>query len=389
MRIALVDTTKRATVYPVALLKIGAWRRDKGDTCRLFHNRLPVHDKFDEIWLSTCFTFDIPHAVGMGVEAQKRANNVRVGGISATLLPNYFEREGLDVHRGLLEEAEEYHPDYSLEGVPEYSISYTSRGCVRKCPFCMVHRLEPEFFNRDDWELDIHPATRKVLFYDNNWLAKNYDDLERDVKKLRALVQYGSIKEIDFNQGLDCRLLTAHKADLLEGLPIRPIRFAFDGMHEDGHYQEAVRLMAERGFGSFVTYVLYNFRDTPQDFYYRLRESVALTEELGVAVDSFPMCYQPILEIDHQRGYVGKHWTNKKKKAFSALRAAHSGRAGTVTFHSRNTEWRTMREFEYWFGETGDEFNRLLSYPKIRSLLKRKQGALRMRRAMAGTGGVT
>ena len=41
MRIALIDTTKKQTVYPVALLKIGAWRKSLGDECVLFRNKLP------------------------------------------------------------------------------------------------------------------------------------------------------------------------------------------------------------------------------------------------------------------------------------------------------------------------------------------------------------
>ena len=370
MRIALVDTTKKPTAYPVSLLKIGAWRQSLGDDCQLFTNRLP--DETDEIWLTTCFTFDIPHALGIVREAKNRAPVVKVGGVSATLLPEHFEREGVEVHRGLIAEAERCHPDYSLlPERPKYSIAHTSRGCVRKCKFCMVHRLEPEFHNRD-WIGDLAPGASKILFYDNNWLAKDVDDLGRDVRLIRGLVESGRARSVDFNQGLDCRLLTEEKADLLTGLPIKPVRFAFDGMQEDGHYQRAVRMMAARGHRDFMTYVLYNFTDTPKDFYYRLRESVRLSDELGINADSFPMRYQPILEADAGREYVGKHWTKAQKYGFMNTLNKQS-LTGQVS--------ATMDEFEFWFGKDADGFDRLMSYPKIRQLAKRKKGALRMRRA--------
>ncbi|MCP4567967.1 MAG: hypothetical protein GY841_10345 [FCB group bacterium] len=383
MRIALVDASplKSITLYPLPLLKLGAWRKSLGDECVIFSGKLPTLGAFDEIWLTTRFTYDIPFAVGMAKAARERAGRVWVGGISATLLPEYFEREGLEVHRGLLPDAEKFSPDYSLLSErPAYSISHTSRGCIRKCGFCMVSKLEPTFKNRDGWENDLHPSTHKVLFYDNNWLAKELEDFRADVDKLRGLVADGRITKIDFNQGLDARLVTDEIANLLQGLPIKPVRFAFDGMHEDGHYQRAVEMMAARGFREFMTYVLYNFKDTPKDFYYRLRESVRLTQELPVNyVGSFPMRYQPILEADRGRSFVGKHWTTTAKKGFMNILQIQS-LSGQVTCAGGHFDSK-LQEFEYWFGKTADEFDRLLSYPHIRDLMKRKKGALRMRRA--------
>lgn len=382
MRIALVDSTPKPGFYPLPLLKIGAWRKDLGDECRLFLNQLPEPDEFDEIWISTIFTYDIPHAMGFATEALKRANRVLVGGIAATLLPDYFRDLGCDLHLGLIPEAEAYHPDHSLLPTPpKYSITSTSRGCPRKCEFCMVRILEPEFRDRPDWSEDIYPGAEELVFYDNNWLAKPMDQLERDAEILHRLHDFRRIERIDFSQALDCRLLTERKADLLEHLPINPVRFAFDHMGEDGYYQRAVRMMAERGFGIFRSYVLYNWNDTPQDFYYRLKESVKLVEELDIpAVDSYPMCYRPVLKADPDHEHVGKHWTLKKLRAFTALRAAHSGPSATISTHSHNVI-RPTDEFEYWFGKDADEFDRLLSYPNVLLLAKRRKGAMRLKRA--------
>jgi hypothetical protein len=376
MKIALIDATPKSELYPLPLLKLGAWVKDRGDQCQLFLNgKLPAAKKFDEIWITTRFTFDMPFALGVVREAKKRARRVWVGGISASLLPEYYQSLGVDVHIGLLPEAEHYAPDYSILGHnPEYSITHTSRGCIRKCGFCMVSKLEKKFEDRAGWELDLSPHTKKVLFYDNNWIAKPFDELSRDVGIIRRLIKEKSINDIDFNQGLDARLVTDKIADLLQGLPIRPVRFAFDGMHEDKHIQNAIGKMAERGFKSFRNYVLYNFMDHPSDFYYRLREHVRLAHDLNIDVEAFPMRYQPILDINNQRDFIGKHWTKKERQAFMLILAKHSiyGQIST----------RDMDEFEFWFGKDENEFIALLNYPRIGELAKRKQGALRMKRAV-------
>lgn len=373
MRLALVDSNPRPKVYPLPLLKIGAWKKAEGHTCKVFNNILPPAGEYDEIWVTTTFTYDVPHALGIVREALNRADTVLVGGISATLMPQHFEKLGARVHRGLLPQAESFSPDYSLLGYcPDYSIIHTSRGCVRRCGFCMVPVLEPEFVNRSAWEKDIHPDTKKVLFFDNNWLAKSIGDIRADVETLRGLVVSGRVQKIDFNQGLDARLMTEELADMMKDLPIDPVRFAFDNMQEDGHYQDAVKMMAARGFKEFMAYVLYNYKDTPKDFYYRLRESVFLAQELGVAVGSFPMRYQPIMEADTGRKFTGKRWTEQKKKGFmNILNRQSIGGAVTIS---------NLSDFEYWFTDSADKFDTLLSYPQIAQLMACKKGALRIAR---------
>lgn len=373
MRIALVDTNKKPKFYPLGLMKISAWLKDNGHECVFFNNTLPPAGEFDEIWISCIFTFDVGYSLGMIEAAKQRANKVYVGGVSPTLLPKHFEATGVHVVQGKISEAEKYSPDYDILGEkPAYSILKTSDGCIRKCKFCMVPILEPEYKERD-WAADIYPGTKKFVFFDNNWLAKDRKSLISDVEKLRGMYEAGKVTEIDFNQGLDARLVTEEIGALLEGLPIKPVRFAFDGMHEDGHYQRAIEIMHKHGFKSFMSYVLYNFTDTPKDFYYRLKEGARLSEKLGVSVGSFPMRFQPILEIDSQREHVGKYWTKQKRDNFMNILNKQSV-AGQVSFSK-------VSDFEYWFGESSEKFDKLLSYPKLNEYMARKKGALRYERA--------
>lgn len=380
MRIALVDSNPRPAVYPLPLLKLGAWRRSLGDECKIYNFSLPAKGEYDEIWVTTLFTYNLYEAVRLAAEATTRASKVKVGGVAATLLPDYFQHEGVDVHRGLHPEAENFAPDYSLlDEDPDYSITYASRGCVRKCKFCMVSRLEPEFRNRRDWIRDLHPRAKRILFYDNNWLAKDVKDLIYDAEIIRKLQEEGQIQEVDFNQALDARLLTEEKADILQGLKIYPMRFGFDSMAVDGIVQSAIRMLAERGFHKFQYYTLYNYKDTPEDLYYRIKQSPVLKEKYNIEVTAVPMRYHPILDVASGRDYVGRHWSAQALKGFMAIIARHSahGQISTVG----GSIYSAIEEFEYWFGKDEKEFVRLINYKNIRLLANRKKGDLRRRRA--------
>lgn len=380
MRVALIDTTERRQHYPIALLKLGAWIRERGDEPELFSGRLPEAGAFEEIWLSTVFSFDMPRALSFAVEARRRAERVRVGGVSATLFPDYFEREGFEVTPGLIPEAERVAPAYDLlPEPPTYAITHTSRGCPRSCQCCMVPRLEPSFEYRPTWTADVPEGIEELRFYDNNLLALPPARLKEVVGTIRELVEDRRISFVDFNQGLDARLLTERSADLLGSLPLRFVRFAFDGMQEDGHYQRAVRMMTERGVSEFRTFVLYNHDGTPSDFYYRIRESVELQVELRAAgyrvrVKSYPMKFEPIVAPRVEREYVGYRWTRRERDAVRLiLRTSAAG--------SMYVAPGTLDEFLYWWGEDVDAFLKLLRFPKLRLLLDRRRGAYRLDRA--------
>jgi hypothetical protein len=393
VRIALIDSNRVRPAdrgqhfYPIALLKIGAWLKSQGHQVKLFDNRIPKSG-FSEVWVTTLFTYDIPYSAGLVREAATRFKKVRVGGVAASLLPRYFEPYA-EVHVGLMPEVEQFSPDYSLlPEPPEYSVTHITRGCIRKCAFCMVPKLEPVFRRRKRWQDDLAPGARKIYFYDNNWLAQSIKNIRQDVADILEVMDTRGIQSVDFNQALDARILTEEKAEELCKLTFDPgLRFAFDSMEEDGYWQEAVRMCAARGQKHFTTYVLYNFTDKPRDLYYRLKEHVRIAEELGLQMAAFPMRYHPILEIDSGRNFVGKYWTRRQRDNLGAL----VGRVfqGNVSCKG-DAVFPPVKQFENWFGATAEEFIRLLDYPNFRKLIRRKTAkhrldAYRAREAKHGT----
>lgn len=165
---------------------------------------------------------------------------------------------------------------------------------------------------------------------------------------------------IDFNQGLDARLLTDEKAALLAKLPIRPLRIAFDSMEYAEIYTKAVRLAAKHGLKHFSNYLLYNEHDEPVDLYRRLKINIELCSELGVNIYSFPMKYHPITGKDRfNRDYLGEHWNRKYIRAVQTILNATKGKIGVGKSF-----------FEKAFGQTEEEFQSLLIMPELYILLR-------------------
>jgi hypothetical protein len=283
---------------------------------------------------------------------------IRIGGILASTRPDLFKNEGVKIHIGLLPEAEKYAPDYSLFPDIDYSLTFASRGCVNACGFCCVPKIEGKLVNKPNWIKDIDLSKKKIIFMDNNWLAKRKKDWLADIKLLKELKEKG-INEIDFNQSLDCRLLTEWHMKHMKGLPIRPIRYSFDHLGEDKKCQNAIRLSKKYKFSEVRVDVLYNWMDTPEDFYYRLKE---ICREGGSAI---PMKYAPLDQID--RRYLGKNWTKKEMETVPRINPYPKGEISA----------RDIAEFEYFFGKDANEFKRLLNFNGIHKLNKLKMEKLK------------
>ncbi len=136
----------------------------------------------------------------------------------------------------------------------------------------------------------------------------------------------GEKKIVDFNQGLDARLLTENKMQKLSEIPLQPMRIAFDDINEKNIYIEAVRLAHKYGQKDMSNYVLYNYKDTPKDFYERLEINIKLNEEfknngsgIKTIIYSFPMRYIPLNAKDRNIDTGNKNWNEKYLRAIKII----------------------------------------------------------------------
>lgn len=354
----LVEPVAKTPYPPLGLMKISSMLKDKHTDCSVFSqvgNAIPQGlSNPEQIYITTLFTWDL-HKVISSIDFYKRQfpdADINVGGIAASLLPEEIkDATGIEPHQGLLEPAESYPPDYSLtfDRKNKTSISYTTRGCIRKCQFCNVNKLEPQFLVKNDWERDIDLSLPQITFWDNNWLAS--PNFELDALKISELN-----KKVDFNQGLDARLYTGSVAKLLSKINIDPIRFAFDDICYEKSVLNAIKIAKKHSSREISVYVLYNFNDTPEEFYYK----IDLLNRNKVLV--FPMGYRGPISL--KRVLPGKHWNSYLLRALKL----------TLLFYYRRGMITESREsFLSIYGNNAEEFKaKLYSVYEYDKNLKRK-----------------
>lgn len=160
---------------------------------------------------------------------------------------------------------------------------------------------------------------------------------------------------VDFNQGLEGRLLTSEKMAILSQISIKPLRIAFDHWNERDSYSRAIHNASNSGIKALSNYLLYNFKDNPVDLYRRLRMNVELCEELGINIYSFPMKYHPITDpgFFNNRDYIGEKWNRKYVRSVQAILNSTKGKVG-----------RGLSFFYEAFGSSEEEFLKILLMPE-------------------------
>lgn len=360
-RVLLVEPSYKAKYPPLGLMKISTFHKQCGDEVVFYKGtRAAVRDqKWDTIYITTLFTYHWKTVIRTikFYQRAKYTSDIRVGGILASLLPDDLEREtGIEPHIGLWEQVDRLPPDYDLlEGVYSYkvddaSIGYTTRGCIRRCPFCAVPELEPDFVPYIPLEQQIDPTKKDLLLLDNNVLASpELSEIVADIKRLgfqRGAKFNGKSRYVDFNQGLDARLLTDEKMALLSQIAINPMRIAFDDIDMKNLYVKKIRLAKKHGIKQLSNYVLYNFEDTPDDLYERLRINIELNEELGLSIYSFPMRFIPLSA--KTRGYVDNpHWTKQQLRGVQCILRATRGVVGPRRPFFEKAFGKDAKEFQY------------------------------------------
>lgn len=366
-RALLIEPAYKVKYPPLGLMKISTFHKQRGDNV-VFYKGTNVelrNQRWDVIYIATMFTYqwNITVETIRFYQRNKTNKNIKVGGILASLLPDDLEKEtGIKPHVGLWEEVDRLPPDYQLfDGVCSYpvndaSIGYTTRGCIRHCPFCAVPELEPIFIPSIPLKHQIHPQKKDLLLLDNNVLASPvFPQIVDEIKKYgfhKGAKFNGKLRHVDFNQGVDARLLTEEKMKLLSEIAIYPLRIAFDDIRLKKVYVEKIRLAQKYGIRRLSNFILYNFNDTPEDFYERLRINIELNEELGLSIFSFPMRYIPL--DTKRRGYVDNpHWTKQQLRGIQCILHATHGVVGP------------RREFfEKAFGRDAEEFKYIVEQPE-------------------------
>jgi len=147
-------------------------------------------------------------------------------------------------------------PEYIEQVNPHLNFGFTSRGCIRKCKFCLVPEKEGYIRATNDL-LDLWDKKAKIVtLFDNNILA-----LPTHFEKICKQARENKLR-LDFNQGLDHRLLTPEIVNLLTSISHHEYRFAFDNIKSANTVIRAIELLQSKGINRCLWYVLVGFDST-------------------------------------------------------------------------------------------------------------------------------
>jgi hypothetical protein len=245
----------------IALEKIKMYHKLKGD--RVENYFALNHNNYDKIYCSSIFDFTSKQYVTKDMICGGSGFDIN------TKLPIEIEKIKLKINRGFL-----------------------TRGCIRNCEFCIVRKkegyiyIEAENGIYDIWDR----KSKELIIFDNNifGLSDYFEFICKQIKKENL--------KVDFNQGLDIRLLTEKKCQLLKSIKIKDYRFAFDYDKLFPIIKEKIKLLKKYKM-SALWYVLVGFNSTFDNELKRIN----------------------YLHSNNQRAYVMRHKNCKKDKRYMAL----------------------------------------------------------------------
>lgn len=274
MRIGLIDVDGHN--FPnLPLMKLSAWHKNRGDHVEWYQPMFSGH--MDKVYMSKVFSFSPEY------EWCIDADDIVKGG-SGYCISLVDEKEVFDQSKDipLPYEIEHIYPDYSIYGITDTAYGFLSRGCPRGCGFCHVASKEGRASRKVADLEEFWSGQKNIVLCDPNILACR----ERE-SLLQQLID--SKARIEFNQGLDIRLIDDSIIEILKQLKLKCIHIAFDKWSDREIVEPKMRMLSEAGFdkdhGRVMCYILVNYDTTLEQDMYRIQ----LCRELKFS--PFPMIY--------------------------------------------------------------------------------------------------
>lgn len=313
MKIGLIDVDGRN--FPnLPLMKISAWHKSRGDTVEWYMPLLSGH--MDKVYISKVFSFTPDYQYPIDADEVIRAGSGYCIEVSNGKEIYHTEKDLL-----LPYEIEHIYPDYSLypEFTKDTAYGFMTRGCPNGCEFCHVGCKEGRKSHKVADLSEFWHGQKYIELMDPNTLAcPDWKDILQQLIDSKAYV--------NFNQGVDIRLMTKEKAEMIRKIKVKSIHFAWDRYEDKEIILPKLKEFKEiTGWGDskMTVYVLVNFDSTiEQDL-----ERIYTLRDIGYS--PYVMIYNR--EKTKSKDTVRKmqRWVNAKW-AFKAVPRFEDYRSGGV-----------------------------------------------------------
>lgn len=266
MRVGLIDVDGKN--FPnIALMKLSAYHKLIGDSVEWY---TPFSERYNRVYMSKVFSFSPDYDLCIN------ADEVVKGGTGYCIsLENGREEFDFTQDVWLQPIIEHCYPDYSLYNITDTAYGFLTRGCPRGCKFCIVGKKEGRKSVKVANLSEFWNGQKNIVLCDPNILAcKDWKDLLQQLIDSKAYV--------DFNQGLDIRLMTEEKAQMLNQIKIKEIHFAWDRYEDKDLVLGKLKLYSDvgnfkPGSHNVIVYTIVNFDTTfEQDL-----ERIYILREMG------------------------------------------------------------------------------------------------------------
>ncbi len=279
MKVGLIDVDGHN--YPnLALMKISAWHKSQGDVVEWWNGLMHYDRVYKAKVFDETYTKESPWCIN--------ADEIISGGTGYGLdnrLPDYIEH---------------ICPDYGLYGIKDTAYGFLTRGCPRGCPFCIVAKKEGR-------------RSVQVAELDEFWRGQKYIELldpnllacKDSLKLLKSLEG----KRVNFNQGLDCRVIAREHVESINKIKLTNIHFAWDHVKDEKAVVkglETYSMYAERKVkGAWgMVYVLTNYGSTIEEDLYRIEKLRSMNYDPYVMIYDKPHAPREIKRL--------QRWCNSK-----------------------------------------------------------------------------
>lgn len=252
MKIGLIDVDGHN--FPnIPLMKLSAWHKHNGDSVEWYEPML--NKKMYVVYMSKVFSFTPDYDYPINAD-----KIVKSGSGYAISLVDGKEVYDKSVDVNLPFEIEHIYPDYSLypDLTKDTAYGFLTRGCPRNCSFCHVGSKEGKCSVKAADLSEFWNGQKNIVLCVPNLIAcQDWKDLLQQLIDSKAY--------IDINQGIDIRLMTEEKAEMISRLKIKSIHFAWDRYEDKDIIVPKFQMfkdITQWGFRKMSVFVLVNYDTT-------------------------------------------------------------------------------------------------------------------------------